>query len=101
MPRNCQGNKSEANANPNAGASETDDANKDSQKAVLLAIQSLRQGLMAKIEEKATAQLAVLQSQMSWIQTELLCVVEKVHKRVKATESQMLELDVTNICVSC
>lgn len=94
MPRNRQGNKteSEANANANVGASE-DDANEDSQQVVLLAIQSLRQDVMAKIEEKATAQLAVLQSQIGQIKTELLCAVEKVDKRVEATESRVSELE--------
>ena len=95
MPRNRQGNKteSEANVNANAGASE-DDANEDSQQVVLLAIQSLKQDVMAKIDEKATAQSAVLKSQIGQIQTELLCAVEKVDKRVEATESRVSELEV-------
>lgn len=99
MPRNRQGIKPEleANANANASASEADEANEateDGQQVVLLAIQSLKQDLMAKIEEKATAQLAVLQNQIGQIQTELLCAVEKVGKRVEATESRVLALEV-------
>ena len=89
MPKSRQGNKSEleANANANASASSPDDTNDDSQQAVLLAIESLKQDLTAKMEEKATAQSAELRSQVGQIQTELRCAVEQVDKRMEAAES--------------
>lgn len=49
---------------------------------------------MVKIEERATAQVAVLQSQIGQIQTELLCAVEKVDEQVEAAESRVWELEV-------
>lgn len=94
MPRNHQRNQSESEANANANANEAEDANDDSQWAVLLAIQSLKQDLKAKIEEKATAQLTELQSQISQFRTELLDAVEKTDKLVEAAESRVSELEV-------
>lgn len=91
MPRNRQGNKSEPEANANASAA--DDADDDNQQVVLLAIKSLKQDLMAKMEEKATAQSADLRSQIGQIQTELRCAVDQVVKRMEATESRVSELE--------
>lgn len=75
----------------NPSVSKMDDANNNSQKARLPAIQPFKWDLMVKIKEKAPAQLAVLQSQFDQFQTELLSVVEKVDKRVEAGESQRPE----------
>ncbi|XP_049889985.1 uncharacterized protein LOC126383499 [Epinephelus moara] len=93
MPKNRQGNKSESEANANVSASAADDANDDNQQTVLLAIESLKQDLMAKMEEKATAQSAELRSQIGQIQTELRCAVEQVDKRMEAAEGRVSELE--------
>lgn len=77
----------------NANASTADDANKDNQQEVLLAIQSLKQDLMAKMEEKATAQSAELWSQIGQIQTELRCVLDQANKQMEVAESRVSELE--------
>lgn len=61
-----------------ASASTTDDANDDKQESVLLAIQSVKQVLLAKMDEKATAQSVELRTQIGQFQTELRGAVDKI-----------------------
>ena len=63
------------------------------QHAILQAIETLKQDLMAKIEEKALAQSTELRSQVAQIQTELRNAVEKADKRTEAVESRVSELE--------
>ncbi|KAL3051929.1 hypothetical protein OYC64_002035 [Pagothenia borchgrevinki] len=92
MPKNRQGNNklgpaAEASANANLA----DDADINDQHVVLNAIASLKQDLLAKIEEKAIAQSAELQIQTTQIWTELRSVVEQVNKRIEVTEGRVSE----------
>lgn len=67
MPRKA--NKPDLEAS--ASASTADNANDDNQESVLQAIQSMKQVLVAKMEEKATAQSEEFRFQIGQIQTEL------------------------------
>ena len=91
MSKIRQGNKYESEANANASAA--DDASNNNQQAVLLAFESLKQDLMAKMEEKATAQSAELRIQIGQFWTELRCAVEQVDKRMEAAETGVSELE--------
>ena len=96
MPKKLGNNKLEPGtreASAEANASLTDNVHTNSdQHAVLQAIESLKQDLMTKMEEKATAQSEELRSQVTQIRTELRGAVEKVNKRIESTEGQVSEL---------
>lgn len=76
-----------------ASTSTADDANDDNQESVLQAIQSMKQVLVAKMEEKAPAQSEELRFQIGQIQTELRSAVDKINERMKATENRVSELE--------
>ncbi|KAI9538771.1 hypothetical protein NQZ68_012424 [Dissostichus eleginoides] len=86
-------NKLEPAADASANANLADDADINDQHVVLNAIASLKQDLVAKIEEKAIAQSAELQIQTTQIWTELRSVVEQVNKRIEVTEGRVSELE--------
>ncbi|KAK1892080.1 LINE-1 type transposase domain containing protein 1 [Dissostichus eleginoides] len=94
MQEKHQGNnKLEPAAEASANANLADNADINDQHAVLNAIASLKQDLVAKIEEKAIAQSAELQIQTTQIRTELRSVVEQVNKKIEVTEGRVSELD--------
>ncbi|KAF3844369.1 hypothetical protein F7725_007532 [Dissostichus mawsoni] len=94
MPKNRQrNNKLEPAAEASDNANLADDADINDQHVVLNAIASLKQDLVAKIEEKAIAQSAELQIQTTQIRTELRSVVEQVNKRIEVTEGRVSELE--------
>ncbi|KAL7841142.1 hypothetical protein SRHO_G00248330 [Serrasalmus rhombeus] len=63
------------------------------QQAVLQAINALKVDLLAKIDEKASAQAAELRDQIGKLQAELGNALEQVKTRVEATETRMVELE--------
>lgn len=62
---------------------------------VLQAVNSLKEDLIAKIEEKAAAQSDELCSQIDQLRTELRSAVEHVNARVEAAEEQVTGLEST------
>lgn len=89
---------SAASQNANASAELQATSKKDTASAsyncvVLQAINSLREDLIAKIEEKAAAQSVELCSQVDQLRTELRSAVDYVNARVEAAEGRVTELE--------
>lgn len=84
--------ETEANAAPHATARKAM-ADAGEQQTVLQAINTLKVDLLAKMDEKASAQTAELRDQIGKLQAELGNALEQVKTRVEATENRMVELE--------